>query len=89
MVMNLINKSNNFLLKQLARMANKKAELDDFTYSAAIRHLRKIDKEKLPLFLKTFKSLFDSADNKEECEEACLMQAIMECDLQIKAPKKV
>ncbi len=79
-VMSMINKANN--LAELIRLANKnKSKLEDFTYSATIRYIRKHHPKKLMQFLKTFKNIFDKTEDKTECEEACLMQSLLECDL--------
>lgn len=53
---------------------------EELSYSFIMRYLNKNDKDKLEIFMKTFKKSFDEAniDNLEDADKIALMSAMKE-----------
>lgn len=74
------------ILKDIIKTADKTAEINDFSYSAIMRHLRKNNPELVSDFMKSFKRAFDAALNEElpDFEQLALMEAAKSINLKIK-----
>ncbi len=79
MLMNMKNKINDMQSRfDILKSFLKKANPNDFSYSATMRKIRKEHPEKVVEFMDAFKRAFDEAQNDEieNIEQIALMQAV-------------